>query len=442
MSEALAESEEALARFSREAAAASQVKSPHVVQMIDFGIATNGMPYIAMELLEGRDLSQILARYGTLDPEGVSKIVTQVARALMRAHEKGIVHRDLKPENIFLIDAGGGEIFAKVLDFGIAKSATIDNVRTTGTGMMIGTPLYMSPEQVLGSKTIDYRSDLWSLGVVAFEVLSGGPPFSGETVGAISVAICHAPIPKPSDRNPAIGHAVDAWFLRACAREANDRFASAKEMADALSVAVQQDAKREPAHSPVAPEITSTSVQAPSPLVSTMVEMSEPTQVWLPAPGRPTTIGASAVHRATTLESLRHRTRRQLVALVVGILVVSVGAFALVVRVRSGASQDESSSSPTRRPATTPSGELPMKNAPAAASSLEAVAGDVGPASSASEAPSQVGSATPSSSASTPVATSMPKPTFTVPTKPPAPKIVPAAPSASSKKSKKNVVIE
>src|SRR5262249_4215876 len=161
-----------------EAAAASQVKSPHVVQTFDHGFTADGIPYIVMELLEGRDLGELLEKEGRCSPELVLEIVIQLSRALDRAHERGIVHRDIKPGNISVGDGGRGEVFIKLLDFGIAKGVempTLDSA--TKTGAMIGSPFYMSPEQVLGSKTVDHRSDLWSVGVVAYEALTGMKPF-------------------------------------------------------------------------------------------------------------------------------------------------------------------------------------------------------------------------------------------------------------------------
>jgi serine/threonine protein kinase len=239
MAEDLAKSTEAKARFSREAAAASQVKSPHVVQMLDHGVLDDGAPYIVMELLEGRDLEQQLKASGHLEPREVVAIVAQLARALGRAHERAIVHRDIKPSNVFLCDAGGGELFVKLLDFGIAKGQEIGIAgSTTRTGSFIGSPYYMSPEQVVGAKDIDFRSDLWSLGVVAYEALTGQKPFHAETVGALALKIHRDPLPVPSSVNRALGPTVDEWFLKACAREPSGRFASAKELAEALAVAV------------------------------------------------------------------------------------------------------------------------------------------------------------------------------------------------------------
>jgi serine/threonine protein kinase len=239
MARDLTGSGEALARFSREAAAASQVKSPHVVQMFDHGVLEGGAPYIVMELLEGRDLEQQLRASGRLSPREVAAIVAQLARALSKAHERGIVHRDIKPSNVFLCDAGGGDLFVKLLDFGIAKGPEVGIIgSTTRTGSFIGSPYYMSPEQVVGAKTIDFRTDLWSLGVVAFEALTGEKPFYAETVGALALKIHRDALPVPTKTCPSLPLAVDAWFVRACAREPEERYASAREMAEALALSV------------------------------------------------------------------------------------------------------------------------------------------------------------------------------------------------------------
>lgn len=226
-------SDSARSRFSREATAAAQVKSPHVVQMLDHGVADDGAPFIVMEYLEGRNLGEILREKGALPPGEVVAIVTQIARALSRVHAAELLHRDVKPENIFLCD-GDSETFVKLLDFGVVKSSGDALDTQTKTGQVVGTPFYMSPEQMMGQKEIDARSDLWSLGVVAYECLTGKRPFDGPSFGAVAVNIATgAPMP-PSEASPAIPVAVDAWFQRACARRPEDRFATAKDLADGL----------------------------------------------------------------------------------------------------------------------------------------------------------------------------------------------------------------
>lgn len=235
----LKDSKEATERFSREAAAAAQVKSPHVVQTFDHGFTPDGIPYIVMELLEGRDLGAFLDTEGRCSPQLVVEIIAQLARALDRAHERGIIHRDIKPGNLFLCDGGRGEVFVKLLDFGIAKGVDVPIVDSgTKTGAMIGSPFYMSPEQILGSKSLDHRSDLWSVGVVAYEALTGLKPFDAETMGGLAIKIHSEPLPLPSTKLPGLSPAVDAWFHRACARAVTDRFGSAKEMAESLAAAL------------------------------------------------------------------------------------------------------------------------------------------------------------------------------------------------------------
>ena len=222
-------------RFQREAKAAAALRSPHVVQILDHDIF-EGMPYIAMELLDGEELSKRITRLGKVPLAEVNGIISQVCRALTKAHGQGIIHRDLKPDNIFLVRDDDREI-AKVLDFGIAKSKNpnLDIGSNTKTGAMLGTPYYMSPEQAQGNKAIDARSDLWALGVIAYECVTGERPFESDALGDLLMQIMVKPLPKPSDKDPTIPAAFDAWFMKACARDPAERFASAKELSDALA---------------------------------------------------------------------------------------------------------------------------------------------------------------------------------------------------------------
>jgi serine/threonine-protein kinase len=227
----IARNAEALARFMREAQAAAALRSPHVVQIFDFG-ADEGVPYIAMELLEGESLAGRLERTLILSPSETSRIITQVTRAITKAHEGGIVHRDLKPDNIFLVQNDEEEV-AKVLDFGIAKASNTFGASTgsaTRTGSLLGTPYYMSPEQAEGNRHVDGRADVWALGVIAYECLVGRRPFDADALGALLLAICTRPLPIPSKHAP-VPAGFDAWFARACARETNERFQSARELA-------------------------------------------------------------------------------------------------------------------------------------------------------------------------------------------------------------------
>jgi len=229
---AIAKSDEALIRFRREAQAAAELRSAHVVHILDYGVE-DGTPYIAMELLDGESLSQRLERVRRLTPLELANLFTQVGRALTRAHQQGIVHRDLKPDNIYLVRDGDDEI-AKVLDFGIAKKlglkATSSGVKTQ-TGAMLGTPYYMSPEQARAQGNVDHRTDIWSLGIIAYESLTGVKPFDGDSLAALLISICTDAIPAPSSVAD-VPDGFDAWFARAACRDVNQRFQS---VSDAVS---------------------------------------------------------------------------------------------------------------------------------------------------------------------------------------------------------------
>jgi serine/threonine-protein kinase len=231
----IAQNAEGIARFHREAQAAATLRSPHVVQIFDRGVDdASHQPFIVMELLEGESLSDRIARLGLLSPEQTARIVTHIARALSRAHDAGIVHRDLKPDNVFLVRNEDEEV-AKVLDFGIAKSDRhrLDADSHTRTGAVMGTPYYMSPEQISGSKGVDSRTDLWALGVIACECITGRRPFDAETIGGLALKICAEAPPVPSRLGP-VSPEFDRWFARACARDPAQRFQSAREAAEEL----------------------------------------------------------------------------------------------------------------------------------------------------------------------------------------------------------------
>src|SRR6185369_12731058 len=179
MNPELGRSREGLNRFLREAQAAAALRSPHVVQILDYGVH-RGMPYFAMELLEGESLRTRLRRVGRLNSNETGSLFLQLGRAISRAHDAGIIHRDLKPDNIFIVRDDEDES-VKVLDFGIAKLHASSADRPTGGGTRgvtpLGTPYYMSPEQLVGSRQLDCRSDVWAIGVMAFECLVGRKPF-------------------------------------------------------------------------------------------------------------------------------------------------------------------------------------------------------------------------------------------------------------------------
>lgn len=234
LSEQLASDAEACARFEREVMATLQVRSPHVVQTLDHGITDGGIPYLVMEWLEGNDLSKHMRAQKVLQPDEVQHIVEGLAAALTKAHERGIVHRDIKPANVFLVTASPRP-FVKLVDFGIAKR--LEDETMTATNALLGTPAYMSPEQMDGVPTLDHRTDLWALGVLTFHMLTGHAPFRGSHIARIAHAIMHDERPKISASRPDLPFALDAWIERALARNPGDRFASARELADTLALA-------------------------------------------------------------------------------------------------------------------------------------------------------------------------------------------------------------
>ncbi len=237
MTRDVADHPDALARFEREVQLAAGLRSPHVVQVLDHGIdAATQTPFIAMELLEGESLARRLKRAGRLHPSETFQIVSQLVRALSRAHAAGIVHRDLKPDNVFLV-RNEEETIAKVLDFGVAKWTTpsVPKAGLTRPGSVLGTPFYMSPEQIQGSREIDHRADLWSLAAIACECLTGRRPFEAPDFAQLAVLLLTSHgRPLPSQLGP-VPPGFDAWFQRATAPNIEHRFQSAREMAQSLA---------------------------------------------------------------------------------------------------------------------------------------------------------------------------------------------------------------
>jgi serine/threonine protein kinase len=233
----VAERPNVVERFLREAKAAAKLKSDYVARVMDAGTAESGLPFIVMECLEGADLMELVKLNGPM-PEGeVVDIMLQALEAIAHAHAAEIVHRDLKPSNIFLALGADGTNVVKVLDFGIAKSlsaASTEDTTLTGQNMM-GSPAYMSPEQIRNARTVDTRSDLWSLGVVMYELMTGKLPFEGEGIGELLAAVLEqAPMPARA-RKKDVSEALEKIMVRALARDREQRYASAAEFARALA---------------------------------------------------------------------------------------------------------------------------------------------------------------------------------------------------------------
>jgi serine/threonine-protein kinase len=248
-----------IARFFNEAKAATEIKNQHIVDVLDFGELADGSSYIVMEWLEGKTLSEVLAKEGRLSIARTARIAQGVAKALAAAHAHGIIHRDLKPENIFLVERDGDADFVKVLDFGIAKLALGDagDVRTQ-TGAILGTPLYMSPEQCNGAP-VDRRTDVYAMGVILYQMLTGTLPFN--TTKLTELLVAHATLKPPPlrDHEPSITLATESAVLQALEKDPERRFDSIEALARAIT---------EERHVAALPATTPSALPVPTPVSS------------------------------------------------------------------------------------------------------------------------------------------------------------------------------
>ncbi len=247
--------EEVFVRFQREARAAGTIDSQHIVRIFDMGTDDRtGSPYMVMERLYGEDLSQLMRRVGPLSPETALAIIAQATMGLAKAHEAGVVHRDIKPANLFLHDSDSGEVCVKILDFGIAKvlqdaMQKAEEGGLTRTGSMLGSPHYMSPEQAQGLRSIDHRSDIWSIGVVLYKMLTGQTPHAHlTTLGQVILAICSQPARPVQELAPWVPPEIAMIVHRALQADPNQRFQSAYEMYQAMAPLLAQMPKVSRAH--------------------------------------------------------------------------------------------------------------------------------------------------------------------------------------------------
>jgi serine/threonine protein kinase len=232
---------ESVARLLREARATISIKSEHVIRILDVGTLDTGSPYILMEYLMGSDLAELLKRKGPFEVSVAADYLLQACEAIAEAHARGIVHRDLKPSNLFLTERLDGSLIVKVLDFGISKSLAGDDTQAAGamsltaTRAVFGSPLYMSPEQVRSAKRVDERTDIWSLGIILHELLTGSLPFSGETMpGVLASIVADAPEPLRRRRENA-PEALERVVAQCLVKDAAKRFQTVAELAGALA---------------------------------------------------------------------------------------------------------------------------------------------------------------------------------------------------------------
>jgi serine/threonine-protein kinase len=240
-------------RFLREARAASRIESDYVAPVLDVAKLEDGTLYMVMELLEGRDLADIIYDEGALSVDEVARYGIQACEALAAAHAIGIVHRDVKPANLFLTTRPDGSPCVKLLDFGISKDAGDASApprSLTGTHAVLGSPQFMSPEQLVSSRDVDPRTDIWSLGATLFELLALEPPFPGESVAELYTAILRDPPTPLSERNPAAPEDLEAVLLRCLAKDRDERVQTAEELAELLRPFVSDESTLPPSRAP------------------------------------------------------------------------------------------------------------------------------------------------------------------------------------------------
>jgi serine/threonine-protein kinase len=301
-------------RFLREARVLMGLASAHIVRIVDADTSDAELPFIAMELVEGSDLRRVILERGALEPAVVARLFVQACRGLEAAHRVGLVHRDIKPANLLLADLGTGEIAVKVCDFGIAKrldqAARETSTELTRTGGVMGSPLYMSPEQAKNAKNVDVRTDVWSLGVSMYEALAGDAPWPDRaTVGELILAICTEPVPHLQDRAPWVPAELAEVVHGALAKRPERRPASMQELASAIEAACPAPAivRREDLRS-VAPDTRAR--------VAPRASLGDSTTVEAPA--------------QTLSGEARPRPRRPLLAFAAALLGMALAAWALL----------------------------------------------------------------------------------------------------------------
>ncbi len=335
-------------RFQREAKVAGSIGGAHIAQVYDAGTDEQGRPYLAMELLEGEDLNQLLKRIGVLEPELALRITAQACQGLIEARAAKVIHRDIKPSNIFLVydqSLDEATVTVKLLDFGIAKLVRDDgkaeSTEITRTGSLLGSPQYMSPEQAQSLKEIDHRTDIWSLGITLYQTLCGQPPHCDEeSIGRVIIAICERPVPPLQDRAPWVGPEIARIVHRALRREPAARFQSPEQMLAEIETVIGDAAIT-----------TAMLVPFEGTDGEPRVRIDLPNMTTANAPTAPSgSIAAVATRNELGPERRRAPTKRRWPLLLAACLVAGASAIGIV----ASRPQQEVSSQPTAAPNPTP----------------------------------------------------------------------------------------
>jgi serine/threonine-protein kinase len=412
-----AANDEIRARMMREARACGRIAHRNVLEILDVGETATGEPFLVMPLLTGETLATVLARSGRLPASSVVRIATEIAKGLAAAHTAGIVHRDLKPANLFLVDDDDTNAASvKIVDFGVSKILTSQDASATATGSALGSPAYMSPEQARGERTIDHRSDIWSLGVVMFEALAGSRPFHGDTPYAVVADILHGRIPSLLERAPDVDPRLATLVGRCLERDIRNRISSAGELIAELKAVSTPETSTGPGSVALVPPsvvVPAVAVSAPAVAQSAAAVQSAPgapsvtstTPVTRSGPGgvQPSGSGSGAVARgpldeisqlASSVARDPGRTRIALAA-VAALAFVGFGVGAVVVAavLRGSGAQNAASGSVSVEPSAVQPSEAPSAAAPVPSPAVEPVATES--ASSAPEPSTPVAAAPP-----------------------------------------------
>jgi eukaryotic-like serine/threonine-protein kinase len=353
---------EAVERFLREARAAVRLKSEHVAKVYDVGRLEDGSPYMVMEYLEGSDLAAILKAHGPMSVADAVTRVLEVCEGLAEAHAAGIIHRDLKPANLFLTRAADGSPSMKILDFGISKILpTAGNNPTfdmTTTGAVLGSPHYMSPEQMRSTRNVDARTDIWALGVILYKLTTGVVPFAAETLPQLCGMVFQQAAAPPSRRRAGLPAAFDAVVLRCLEKQPAQRYGDVAELAMALLPFGGEGARvsvdrinRTLGVTASRPGIGSSTVP-----MAAVTPVPVPAQLALPAPSAPISGGTAASWRFTGEGSAPRSPSsvKTALAAVLGASILSVGVVALVIHGRAPAPPSSSATAGAQSAANVP----------------------------------------------------------------------------------------
>lgn len=383
---------EAVERFMREARAAVRIKSEHIARVSDVGQLPDGSPYILMEYLTGRDLADVLRERGPLSIRDAVEYVLQACTGVAEAHALGIVHRDLKPANLFLTQRLDGVSLVKVLDFGISKAlgdSAPHKPSLTQTSSVFGSPAYMSPEQIRSAKNVDFRTDVWALGVILYELLAGQTPFVAETSGGLLSAIAADEPQRLRDRRPDVSDALEAVVSRCLEKKVHNRFQSVSEVASALEPfrgagsLVSVGRIRRLSAAPSSPDVTIATAPSSGPGVVDVGAATD--KAWTTATQRPKAVRARVLRVAA-----------------VAFVPLAVGALYLVRRPHTVSSVSSVSLvEPTARASVSPLGAVAVEPPTTATSSARH---DVDLAPPPSARPASSWSATPAMTAKAPIA--------------------------------------